>query len=254
MPKDITVEIADRVAEVTLNRPQACNALSACLTGELSEALDGLEADDSVKVVLLAGAGPHFCAGADVREMLDMTAAEALTGDFAGCCTRLASFAKPVVAAIRGVALGGGCELVEMCDVVVAAESARFGHPEITLGTMPGAGGTQRLTRALGKALAMDLLLTGRLLSAAEAQGAGLVSRVVADDQVLDEARAVARRIAGTSAPVARLIKRAVHAAAGEGDGLTLERGLFHLTFALHDRRAGMAAFLERRPAEFEDR
>lgn len=254
MPKDIIVAVQDRVALVTLNRPQRRNALSQAMIGELAEALDALDGDHAVKVVLLAAAGPHFCAGADIQEMLEISAAEALLSDFAGCCTRLGGVAKPVVVAVQGMALGGGCELVEMCDIVVAAETARFGHPESHLATLPGGGGSQRLTRAVGKALAMDLLLTGRSLSAAEAQAAGLVSRVVPEARLLDEAFGIAIRLAEGSAPVLRMIKRAVLAAARDDDGLALERSLFQQSFVLHDHQEGIQAFLEKRPALFQDR
>lgn len=254
MPRDIIVAVQDRVALVTLNRPHLRNALSQAMIGELTEALEALDGDSAVKVVLLAAVGPHFCAGADVQEMAEMSAAEALLADFAGCCTRLSGVAKPVVAAVQGMALGGGCELVEMCDIVVAAETARFGHPESRLATLPGAGGSQRLTRAVGKALAMDLLLTGRSLSAAEALAAGLVSRVVPEARLFDEAQDIARHLAAASAPVLRMIKQAVLAAARDDDGLTLERSLFQQSFVLDDRQEGMLAFLDKRPAVFQDR
>lgn len=252
----VTVAVAEGVATVVLNRPEALNALSMPLVAALTSTLDRLESDPAAKVILLAGAGRHFAAGADIGEMLDMTVAEVAATDFAGCCTRLVGCAKPIIAAVQGAALGGGCELVEMCDVVIAAESARFGHPEITLATMPGAGGTQRLPRAMGKAKALDLLLTGRTMAATEAERAGLVSRVVADAALMDEALAVARRIAGFSAPVLRAVKQAVGAAfrTGLDDGLLLERSLFHLTFATADRREGMAAFLAKRPPHWADR
>jgi enoyl-CoA hydratase len=248
--------VDDGVALVMLDRQEALNALSLELVRALEAALDQLDADPAVRALILAGAGRHFAAGADIREMLPMTAVDVLLADFSGCCHRLADARKPVVAAVDGYALGGGCELVEMCDVVIAAETARFGHPEVTVGTMPGAGGTQRLPRAIGKARAMDLLLTGRTLTAVEAERCGLVSRVVPPDRLLDEAKAVARRIASFSAPVVRMIKEAANFAfrLSLPDGLAFERRLFHLTFALDDRREGMAAFVEKRTPTFADR
>lgn len=237
------------VAVITLDRPGARNALCREMIAALDFALDELDADGDVRAVVLTGAGGHFAAGADLKEMLGMTAADAVLDDFAGCSKRLPEVSKPVIAAAGGWVLGGGCELVEMCDVVIAAETARFGHPEVTVGTMPGAGGTQRLTRALGKAKAMDLLLTGRTMTAEEAERCGLVSRIVPADRLMDEAMEVARRIAGLSAPVIRMIKDGVGQAqrGGLDEGLAYERRLFHLTFTLDDRREGMAAFVEKR-------
>jgi len=251
-----TVDIhANGVAHVTMNRPGALNALSPDLIDALTAAFRTLDRDDAVRVVLLSGAGRHFCAGADIKAMLDMTAADAVRAAFSGCCDALAAVGKPVVAAVHGHALGGGCELVEMCDVVIAANDAVFGHPEATVGTMPGAGGTQRLPRALGKHKAMDLLLTGRLMDAAEAERAGLVSRVVAAEDLRTEARAVADRIAGLSRPVLAMIKQAVRDAFETPlrDGLRLERALFHRSLTLDDAREGMAAFRDRRPPAFAD-
>jgi enoyl-CoA hydratase len=226
------------------------------LTGTLEACLTALDADPAVKAVVLTGAGANFAAGADLKEMLPMTAAQVMASDFTGCCHRLADLGKPVIAAVSGLVLGGGCELVEMCDLVIAADTARFGHPEITVGTMPGAGGTQRLPKAVGKHVAMDMLLTGRVLTAEEALGCGLVSRVVGAERLLDEALAVARQIASFSAPVARMIKEAVNRsfAMPLPEGLALERRLFHLTFALDDRKEGMAAFVGKRRPAFQDR
>lgn len=243
------------VAEVTLNRPQALNALSRPLIARLTDVLRRLDAAPEVRVILLSGAGRHFCAGADLKEMQEIPAAEALAEDFAGCCATLAEIGKPVLAAIHGCAFGGGCELVEMADIVLAATDARFAHPEITVGTMPGAGGTQRLPRALGKHKALDLLLTGRSMDAEEAERAGLVSRLVPPDRLTADARAVALEIAGFSMPALRLIKQAVAAGFSTPlrDGLVLERALFHRSLTSADCREGMAAFLDKRPARFTD-
>lgn len=244
------------IAEVILNRPRARNALSRPLIAGLDATLHRLAGDGTVRVVILAGAGGHFAAGADLKDMASMTADEAVVEDFAGCSAALPHLPCPVVAAVEGVALGGGCELVEMADIVIAGRSARFGHPEVTAGTMPGAGGTQRLPRAVGPALALDLLLTGRSLTAGEALSAGLVSRVVEDGQALDTARTVARHLSALSAPVLRAVKAAVRRGQEVplSQGLAEERRLFHRTFALDDRREGMAAFAEKRPPRFRHR
>lgn len=249
----ILCRTGDGIAEITLNRPHARNALSRALTAALDRQLHQLAEDGAVRVVVVTGAGEHFAAGADLKDMAAMTADEAVATDFAGCSTALPHLLCPVVAAVEGVALGGGCELVEMADIVVAGHSARFGHPEVTVGTMPGAGGTQRLSRAVGTALALDLLLTGRSLSADEALSAGLVSRVVADGQALETARAVARHLSALSAPVLRAIKAAVRRGQEVplSQGLAEERRLFHDTFALDDRREGMTAFAQKRPPRF---
>ncbi|MCL5044869.1 enoyl-CoA hydratase-related protein [Acidiferrobacter sp.] len=252
----VTIVVERGIATVTLNRPHARNAISTAMAGELARALDRLDEDGAVKVLLLTGVGGHFAAGADVKEMLLMTLSHALATDFSGCCPRLGTVRKPVIAAIDGFALGGGMELVEMCDVVVASTRARFAHPEVTLGTMSGAGGTQRLARLTGRHIAMDLLLTGRVIRAEEAHRLGIVSRVVAPEKLMGEARAIARQIASLSFPVVQMIKQSVNRAF-EGplsDGLALEHRLFQLTFALDDRLEGMTAFAEKRPPHFQDR
>jgi enoyl-CoA hydratase len=235
------------VGIVTLNRPQTRNALSRELIGALSSALDELQTDASVEVIVLSGKSV-FCAGADIAEMADISLLEALTEDFSGCCERLAKCSKPVVAAVEGYAIGGGCELVEMCDIVIAAENARFGHPEITLGTISGAGGTQRLARAIGRAKAMDLVLTGRLIDAVEAEKIGLISRVVPSGRALDGALEVAAQVAGRAPFAMRFAKEAVDRAVSFGleDGLRLERRLFHLSFATGEFKQGMEQFLAR--------
>lgn len=244
----ISVRHVGRVGVIALNRPEARNALSRALVAELGSAVDALEADAAVRVLLLTGA-PVFCAGADIAEMAQMPLAEALAEDFSGCCDRLARCAKPLVAAVEGFAIGGGCELIEMADVVVAAEGARFGHPEITLGTLSGAGGTQRLARAVGRAKAMDLILTGRLIDAAEAERIGLISRVVATGSAFETALALAEDIAARPPFALRFAKEAVDRAVSVGldEGLRLERRLFHLSFATGELREGMAAFMARR-------
>jgi len=249
----IRVEQDGAVTILTLDRPEARNALSLALTLALEGVLDDAEVDDATRVILLRGAGGDFAAGADLKEMLPLTEAEVRATDFSGCCPRLGRMTKPVVAAVDGYALGGGCELVEMCDIVIAADNAWFGHPEITVGTMPGAGGSQRLPRTVGKHKAMDLLLTGRRMDAAEAERCGLVSRVVPAERLMDEALGVARRLAGLSPAILAMVKQSVLRAFEPGlkEGLAFERHQFHRTFATHDRREGMAAFVERRPARF---
>lgn len=241
------------VGIATLNRPEARNALSRALTGALSSVLDTLQADQDVKVILLTG-GSIFCAGADIAEMKDISLLEALAEDFSGCCERLGNCSKPVVAAVEGYAIGGGCELIEMCDIVVAAENARFGHPEITLGTLSGAGGTQRLARAIGRAKAMDLILTGRLVDASEAEKIGLISRVVAPGRAFDAALELAEHVASLAPLAVRFAKEAVDRAvsSGLGDGLRLERRLFHLSFATGEFQRGMAQFLAKRVTRAE--
>lgn len=244
----IEISVEDGIGTIALCRPEARNALSRALIGALAEAVAGLEEDPQVAVIVLTG-GPPFCAGADIAEMSEIGLAEALAQDFSGCCDRLAACAKPVVAAVEGYALGGGCELVEMADIVIAADNARFGHTEITLGTLSGAGGTQRLARAVGRAKAMDLMLTGRLMDAAEAERIGLISRVVPAGKALETAQETARTIAGHPPMAARFAKEAVHRAVSVGleDGIRLERRLFHLSFASGEFHRGMRGFLAKR-------
>jgi enoyl-CoA hydratase len=237
------------VGIVTLKRPEARNALSRALIGALASELDALQSDAGVKVIVLTG-DPVFCAGADVAEMKSISLIEALAEDFSGCCERLAQCSKPLIAAVEGYAIGGGCEMIEMCDIVVAGENARFGHPEITLGTLSGAGGTQRLARAVGRAKAMDLILTGRLINASDAERIGLISRVVAAGAALAAAMEIAELLAGHAPQAVRFAKEAVDRAVSLGleDGLRLERRLFHLSFATGEFQAGMERFLARRP------
>ncbi len=256
MTRDLVlVSIDNGIGIIKLNRTAARNALSIGMTDALDETLARMDRDSDVKVVLLTSAGDHFAAGTDVKEMSALTMGEVLASNFSGCCDRLASMKKPVIAAVDGFALGGGCEIIEMCDIVIASERAKFGHPEVTVGTLSGCGGTQRLPRVIGKHWAMDVLLTGRPLSATEAYQCGLVSRVVSADRLQDEALGIARKIASLSSPVVQMIKSAVL----EGletplpSALALERHMFHLTFALDDRAEGMAAFVEKRQPVFRD-
>lgn len=241
----LQVAVEKGVGILRLDRLEARNALSRALIAALGEAVSRFEADDNVRAVLLAG-GPPFCAGADIEEMSELGLSEALAEDFSGCCDRLAACPLPVVVAVEGYALGGGCELVEMADIVIAAENARFGHPEITVGTLSGAGGTQRLARAIGRAKAMDLILTGRLIGAPEAERIGLISRVVAPGEAEREAREVATALSARSPLPLRFAKESVNRAVSVGleDGLRLERRLFHLTFATGDLHQGMERFL----------
>ena len=251
----ILVDTRNAVGVITLNRPKALNALCARLIEELNRALDDFEADDGIKAIVLTGSARAFAAGADISEMQDKDFISVTTDDFLEPWERITRLRKPVIAAVAGYALGGGCELAMMCDIIIAAEGAKFGQPEITLGTIPGSGGTQRLTRAVGKSKAMDMILTGRMMDAEEAERSGLVSRVVPADALLDEALALAGKIAGMSAPVVAMAKDAVNRAfeVSLAEGVRFERRLFQSTFATDDRREGMAAFVEKRPAKFSD-
>ena len=254
---NILIERRGAVGIVTLNRPQALNALNAALIGELGRAFDDLEADPAIGAIVLTGSDKAFAAGADIKEMAEKTYIEAYTQDFiTRGWERVGQCRKPVVAAVAGFALGGGCEVAMMCDIVIAAETARFGQPEITLGTMPGAGGTQRLPRFIGKAKAMDLCLTGRMMDAAEAERVGLVSRIVAPGKLLDEAIAVAERVAAMSQPIAMMVKESVNRAFETtlAEGVRFERRLFHSTFATEDQKEGMAAFVAKRKPTFRNR
>src|SRR5438067_8081997 len=254
---NIRVERRGAVGIVTLNRPQALNALNAGLIAELGAAFDGLEADPAIGAIVLTGSDKAFAAGADIKEMAEKTYMQAYAEDFiTRGWERVGQCRKPVVAAVAGFALGGGCEVAMMCDIVIAAENARFGQPEIKLGTMPGAGGTQRLPRFIGKAKAMDLCLTGRMMDAAEAERAGLVSRVVPADKLMEEAVAVAERIGQMSRPIAMMVKEAVNRAFETtlAEGVRFERRLFHSTFATEDQKEGMAAFIAKRKPAFKYR
>ena len=255
-----TIEVrieADKVGVITLNRPKQLNALNDQLMNELGAALKAFDADDNIGCMIITGSEKAFAAGADISVMAKYSFADAYKGDF---ITRnweaIRLVRKPVVAAVNGFALGGGCELMMMCDIVVAADTAKFGQPEIKLGIIPGAGGTQRLPRAVGKAKAMDLVLTARLMDAAEAERSGLVSRVVAADKVLDEALAIGQTICGFSEPSVMMAKECVnHAYDGTlADGMIYERRLFHSLFATDDQKEGMAAFVAKRKPQFTHR
>jgi enoyl-CoA hydratase/carnithine racemase len=253
----LIVDTADGVALIRLNRPEALNALNSRLLEELAQALDIAEADATVGCVVLTGSDRAFAAGADIKEMADKTYAEMFAADFfSQGARRIEGFRKPIIAAVAGFALGGGCELAMLCDFIIAAETAKFGQPEINLGVMPGIGGTQRLTRLVGKSKAMDMILTGRMMDAAEAERAGLVSRVVPADRLIDEALTAARRIAAQS-PLAVMMNKELVDAAYEtplSAGVAMERRLFHSLFAFEDQKEGMAAFVEKRKPRFTGR
>jgi enoyl-CoA hydratase/carnithine racemase len=245
------------VTLIRLNRPEALNALNSTLLSELSAALDAAEADEGVRCLVLTGSEKAFAAGADIKEMSDKTYAQMFMLDFfTAAARRIETFRKPIIAAVAGYALGGGCELAMMCDFIIAAETAKFGQPEINLGVAPGIGGTQRLTRFVGKAKAMDMILTARMMDAAEAERSGLVSRVVAADKLMDEALAAAVKIAALS-PLAVMMNKELVEAAYETTlttGVALERRLFHSLFAFEDQKEGMAAFVEKRKPDFKGR
>ena len=251
----LIVETAEGVCLVRFNRPDALNAFNDQLMDELTSALDAAEADDEVRCIVLTGSEKAFAAGADIKEMASKTYVGAYKENFiTRNWERVTRCRKPVIAAVAGYALGGGCEVAMMCDFIIAAETARFGQPEITIGVSPGAGGTQRLTRFVGKSKAMEMILTGRMMDAAEAERAGLVSRVVAPDQLIEEAMKAARKIASLSPVTVMLTKEAVNSAYETtlSQGVTFERRLFHSMFALEDQKEGMAAFVEKRKPQFK--
>ena len=253
----IIVEIEDHVATIKLNRPDALNALNSQLLGELSVALADADGNDRVRSIIITGSAKAFAAGADIKEMSEKTYVEMFLSDFFGReGNAITSTRKPIIAAVSGYALGGGCELAMMCDFIIAADTAKFGQPEINLGVMPGLGGTQRLARYVGKSKAMDMNLTGRFMDAEEAERAGLVSRVVPAKQLMDEARNAAEKIAEKSMISAMACKEAVNRAYETtlSEGLLYERRLFHALFATEDQSEGMAAFMEKRTAQFRDR
>lgn len=246
----ITTDSRDHVGVITLNRPKALNALSAELMAEFADAVEKFEADMDIGALLVTGSDKAFAAGADIKQMRDKGFVEAYRDDFiTRDWERVAACRKPVVAAVNGYALGGGCELAMMCDVIIASETAKFGQPEITIGIIPGAGGTQRLTRSVGKAKAMDLVLTGRMMDVEEAERAGLVSRIVSSENLLDEAMKVATTIAGMSKPSTMMAKESVNRAYEStlSEGIRFERRMFHSLFATDDQTEGMTAFIEKR-------
>jgi enoyl-CoA hydratase len=252
----IITETKGRVGIITFNRPKALNALNASMIAELNAALDVYQADTGIAVIVLTGNEKAFAAGADIREMKDKTYAQVKSEKFLEDWDHLNTIRKPLIAAVGGFALGGGCEYALCCDIILASDAARFSLPEVTLGIIPGLGGTQRLTRSLGKAKAMELILTGRMIDAAEAERIGLVSRVVAADQLMSEALAVAEKIAAFSQPVISAAKEAVRTAFEQplSEGLRHERALFHALFALEDQKEGMTAFVEKRKPVFKDK
>lgn len=255
--KTLIVEIEDSVALIRLNRPDALNALNAALMAELAQALTAADSNDHVRCIVLTGSEKAFAAGADVREMADKSFVDVFAGDLFGPeVEAIQRVRKPIIAAVSGFALGGGCELAMMCDFIVASDTAKFGQPEINLGIVAGMGGTQRLTRFVGKSKSMDMHLTGRFMDAAEAERCGLVSRVVPAGALIDDVLKIARKIADKSANSVMAVKEAVNRAQ-EGslrEGLLFERRLFHALFATEDQKEGMAAFLEKRQPQFRDK
>ena len=254
--QSLLLDITGRVALITLNRPEALNALNAQMVGELNHALDRLHGDPDISCIVLTGSAKAFAAGADIKEMAERTYPQIYLDDLFVEADRVASRRKPIIAAVAGFALGGGCELAMMCDFILAADTARFGQPEIKLGVPPGMGGTQRLTRAIGKAKAMEMCLTGRLMDAEEAERAGLVARIVPQDRLLEEALSVAASIAAKSLPVAMMIKESVDRAfeVSLAEGIRFERRVFHAAFASEDQKEGMAAFVAKREPRFKHR
>jgi enoyl-CoA hydratase len=251
----ILVETKGRVGIIRLNRPDALNALNAKLVAELSAVVDTFETDNAIGCLIITGSDRAFAAGADIKEMADKSFLDAFMGDFAGNWDRVARSRKPVIAAVAGFALGGGCELALQCDLIIAADNAKFGQPEIKLGVIPGIGGTQRLTRAVGKAKAMDLCLTGRMMDAIEAERSNLVARVVPLAELMNEATKVAETIAAMSLPSVMLAKEAINRAfeCSLAEGVRFERRIFHTLFATRDQKEGMAAFIDKRPPQFQN-
>jgi enoyl-CoA hydratase len=252
----ILVEREERVGTITLNRPKALNALNSQVMHEVTTAAAEFDNDPGIGAIVITGNEKAFAAGADIKEMSELSFGDVFGQDFFGLWTKLAAVRTPLIAAVAGYALGGGCELAMMCDVLIAADSAKFGQPEIKLGVLPGMGGSQRLTRAIGKAKAMDLILTGRTIDAEEADRSGLVSRVVPADELIREAKAVATTISQMSLSASRMAKEAVNRAfeSSLSEGLLYERRLFHSAFATDDQTEGMNAFAEKRPPNFTHR
>jgi enoyl-CoA hydratase/carnithine racemase len=255
--KTLIVETDGPIGIITLNRPDALNALNQQLLGELCDLLESWDQNDKVRASIIIGSEKAFAAGADIKEMSQQSYIDMFRANFfAGACDRIAAVRKPIIAAVSGYALGGGCELAMMCDFIIAADNAKFGQPEINLGVMPGMGGSQRLTRVVGKSKAMDMCLTGRNMDAAEAERAGLVSRVVPLADLRSEALKAARSIAEKSIPIAMMVKETVNRAYETtlSEGIRFERRLFHAMFATADQKEGMAAFVAKRKPQFEDR
>jgi len=252
----LIVETKRRVGVIRLNRPQALNALNTAMMSELAAVVDAFEIDAEIGCMVITGSEKAFAAGADIKEMAGKSYMDAFMGNFAATWDRVARARKPVIAAVAGFALGGGCELAMQCDLIIAADNAKFGQPEIKLGVIPGIGGTQRLTRAVGKAKAMDLILTGRMMDAAEAEHCGLVARVVPLAELMNEAMKAADTIAGFSLPSIMVAKEAVNRAfeVSLTEGVAFERRVFHGLFATEDQKEGMAAFVEKRPAQFKNK
>jgi enoyl-CoA hydratase len=251
----ITVETRGRVGVIRLNRPQALNALNATLRNELLAAVEAFDADAGIGCIVITGSDKAFAAGADIKEMADRSYVDIFNADYAADYERLTRVRKPIIAAVAGFALGGGCEVAMMCDFIIAADTAKFGQPEIKLGVIPGMGGTQRLTRAVGKAKAMELILTGRMMDAAEAERSGLVARVVPAASLMDETMKVAETIAAMSLPSVLAAKEAVNRSFETtlAEGVRFERRVFHALFATKDQKEGMAAFVEKRPPKFRN-
>jgi len=249
----VICEVEQGVGIITLNRPEALNALSEQLMFDVVDVLTRYEADDAVGAILITGSEKAFAAGADIKEMVDQTYLNAMSEQFLGGWDRIAQCRKPTVAAVSGYALGGGCEIAMMCDFILAAENAKFGQPEVKIGTMPGLGGTQRLVQAVGKAKAMELCLTGRMMDADEAERSGLVSRVLPVDQLLAEAKMVTQTIAAQSKPAVALIKETINASQNMSlqQGISMERRAFYSLFGTHDQVEGMQAFVEKRAPKF---
>ena len=253
----IVEKLANKVALITLNRPQALNALSPELTMELGQALNLLENDDEVAVLILTGSEKAFAAGADIKAMKDWTHIDVYKSDFiTKTWENISKFRKPTIAAVAGYALGGGCELAMMCDMILAADNAKFGQPEITIGIIPGAGGTQRLTRLVGKSKAMEMVLTGRMMDAVEAERCGLVARIVPAADLMAEAIKVAQKIASFSMPIVMMAKESVNQSYDStlAEGIHFERRMFHATFGTEDQKEGMNAFVEKRPPQFKNK
>lgn len=251
----ILTETRGGVGLITLNRPKALNALNMQLADELITALRAFDADSDIGAMIITGSDKAFAAGADIKEMQDIDAVTAFSRDIYGQWAQMASIRKPVIAAVSGFALGGGCELAMMCDIIIAADSAKFGQPEITLGIIPGMGGTQRLVRAVGKSKAMEMCLSGRMMEAAEAEAAGLVARVVPAAELLEQTLKLAQKIASMSQPATMMVKEAINRAFETGltEGLRVEKRMFHSTFSHADQKEGMAAFVEKRKPSFSN-